>query len=207
VNDDYLIQTEDDLELVIGPPIEWIKEKVYKSLDEAMIEFIRRSPLMFLSTVDSSGQADVSPKGDSPGFVHVDANGDLLIPDRPGNRLLFGFRNILKNANVGAIFVVPNMRETLRIKGRAFISKDPVYLNDLSERGKPALLCTHVAIEECFFHCGKAMIRSSMWNPEAWAENQQSLMLKSMAKRYDADAEAEREIESDIETAYRDNLY
>ena len=207
MNDDHLIRTEADLELVIGPQIEQIKEKIYQSLDEAMLEFIRRSPLMFFSTVDSNGQADVSPKGDSPGFVHVDANGDLLIPDRPGNRLLFGFRNILKNPNVGAIFVVPNMRETLRIKGRAFISKDPAHLKALSERGKPALLCTHVAIDECFFHCGKAMIRSKMWNHEAWAENKRSLMLQSIAKRYDADAEAKRDIESDIEAGYRDNLY
>lgn len=207
MNDDYHIQTEDQLESVIGPPIEWIKEKVYKTLDESMIEFIRRSPLMFLSTLDSNGQPDVSPKGDSPGFVHIDANGNLLIPDRPGNRLIFGFRNILSNNNVGAIFVVPNMRETLRIKGQATISKDPAVLSELSERGKPALLCTHVSISECFFHCGKAMIRSNMWKPAAWAGNKESLMLKSIAKRYDADDAKEREIETGIEESYRDNLY
>ncbi len=207
MNKDYLIQTEDELERVIGPPIERIREKIYSALDDAMIEFIRRSPLMFLATLDSRGQADVSPKGDSPGFVKVDANGNLLIPDRPGNRLIFGFRNILRNSNVGAIFVVPNMRETLRIKGRAAISNDPALLRQLSEKDKPALLCTHVSIDECFFHCGKAMIRSNMWKPKAWAGNQQSLMLKSIAKRYDADAEAQLEIEADIEAGYRDNLY
>jgi len=207
MNKDYLIQTEDELERVIGPPIERIREKIYSALDDAMIEFIRRSPLMFLSTLDRRGQADVSPKGDSPGFVKVDTNGDLLIPDRPGNRLIFGFRNILRNSNVGAIFVVPNMRETLRIKGRAAISNDPALLGQLSAQGKPALLCTRIAIDECFFHCGKAMIRSNMWKPAAWAGNKQSLMLKSIAKRYDADAKAEQEIEADIEADYRDKLY
>ncbi|MGI9287574.1 MAG: MSMEG_1061 family FMN-dependent PPOX-type flavoprotein [Pseudomonadales bacterium] len=207
MNDDYIVKTEDELELVIGPSLDRLKEKIYQSLDEAMIEFVRRSPLMFLSTVDSNGQADVSPKGDSPGFVHVDVNGNLLIPDRPGNRLIFGFKNILRNSNVGAIFVVPNMRETLRIKGKASISRDPAVLRELSERGKPALLCTHISIDECFFHCGKAMIRSNKWKPDAWAGNQESLMLKSIVKRYDADNELKREIETEIEEAYRDNLY
>ena len=207
MNDGYIIQTEEELESVIGQPTDSVKEKVRQSLDESMIDFIGRSPLMFLSTIDSTGQVDVSPKGDSPGFVHIDANGDLLIPDRPGNRLSFGFKNILRNNNVGAIFVVPNMRETVRVRGQATISRDPSVLQKLSERGKPALLCTHVSVSACFFHCGKAMIRSNMWKPEAWAENQESLMLNSIANRVDADDKMKQEIESELEDGYRNDLY
>ena len=207
MNEDYLVRTDEELESVIGAPIEKIREKIYTALDGAMVEFISRSPLALLSTIDANGQLDVSPKGDSPGFVHVDDDGDLLIPDRPGNRLTFGFRNILRNNKVGLIFLVPQMRETLRVKGEAVISKDPALLEQLSERGKPALLCTRVRIKECFFHCGKAMIRSKLWKPEAWAAQDGSLMLNSIAKRYDADEQQKREIETELEAAYRDNLY
>jgi PPOX class probable FMN-dependent enzyme len=187
--------------------IEKVKEKVYTSFDESMLDFIKRSPFVLLSTIDSNGQIDVSPKGDSAGFVHVDETGGLLIPDRPGNRLTFGFRNILGNNNVGLIFLVPNLRETLRVKGTAKISRDPEILQKLSERGKPALLCTHVEISQCFFHCGKALIRSKMWRHESWLEQKESLMLRSIAQRYDADDDAKREIETEIEDSYQDDLY
>jgi PPOX class probable FMN-dependent enzyme len=207
VTDDYLIRTEDDIEAAIGPQIERMKEKVYTSLDGSMLEFVKRSPLILLSTIDSDGQVDVSPKGDSPGFVHVDETGCLLIPDRPGNRLTYGFRNILKNNNVGLIFLVPNLRESLRVKGTAKLSRDPEILQKLSERGKPALLCTHVEISQCFFHCGKALIRSKIWQHDSWSEQKESLMLKSIARRYDADEEAKRKIETEIEDGYQDNLY
>ena len=207
MKDDYLVTTEQQLESAIGPQIEKVKEKVYKALDGPMLDFIARSPMMFLSTIDANGQVDVSPKGDSPGFVHVDKDGALLIPDRPGNRLTFGFRNVLRNNNIGLIFLVPNLRETLRIKGTATISRDPEILQELSERGKPALLCTRVEISECFFHCGKAMIRSKMWQPAAWTKQEESLMLESIAKRYDADEKARREIEAEMEEVYRNNLY
>ena len=207
MNDSFLIECEDDLESIIGEPLEAVKQKLRKSLDDSMMEFIRRSPLIFISTVDDKGQVDISPKGDSPGFVHVDEKGNLLIPDRPGNKLMFGFKNILKNRNVGVIFVVPDMRETLRIKGQASLSKDPSLLQDLSARGKPALLCTSVTISECFFHCGKAMIRSNMWNPDAWVAHHDSLMVRQLAKSLDADEEFENVLEAQVEQNYRDELY
>ena len=207
MDDNFLIKSEDDLEAVIGQPNDFIKLKVSSSLDNSMMEFIRRSPLIFFSTIDDKGQVDISPKGDSPGFVHIDAKSNLLIPDRPGNKLIFGFKNILKNNNVGVIFVVPNMRETLRIKGQATISKDPSLLENLSAQGKPAILCTKIEIDECFFHCGKAMIRSKMWNPDAWVEHQDSLMVRQFAKKLDADEEFEKVIEAEIEKNYRDELY
>ena len=207
MNDSFLIECEDDLESIIGEPLEAVKQKLRKSLDDSMMEFIRRSPLIFISTVDDKGQVDISPKGDSPGFVHLDKNNNLLIPDRPGNKLMFGFKNILKNNNVGVIFVVPNMRETLRIKGQASLSNDPSLLQELGARGKPALLCTSVAISDCFFHCGKAMIRSNMWKPDAWAEHNDSLMVRQIVKSLDADEEFEKVLEAQVEQHYRDELY
>ena len=101
MNDDYIINSEKQLGAIFGEPHHLVKNKSRTSLDDSMKEFIRRSPLICLSTVDANGHADVSPKGDAPGFVHIDEDGNLLVPDRPGNKLVQGFRNLLQNNKVG----------------------------------------------------------------------------------------------------------
>lgn len=207
MRDEYVIQDERELEELLGEPSDLVKQKLCPALDDPMKEFIARSPLLFISTEDASGQADVSPKGDAAGFVSVDADGRLQIPERPGNKLTFGFRNILRNPNVGLIFVVPNMRETLRLKGRAMLTRDPELLAQLSAKGKPALLCTVVEIDECFFHCGKAMIRSKLWQPDAWKSYETSLLVRQVAGRVKADKAGEAAINEHLEASYRDNLY
>ena len=203
MNQDYVIRNQAQLEALLGSPKELVKQKVVESLDDVMKSFIARSPLIFIATCDQSGQPDVSPKGDAAGFVAVDENGDLLIPERPGNKLMFGFNNILKNSNIGLIFVIPNTRETLRVKGKAILSQDPEVLNLLSAQGKPALLYTHVRVKECFFHCGKAMIRSKLWNPDSW-EQDENLMVRFFANKNQTDKGL---IESNLEKAYKDDLY
>lgn len=204
MNGQYLIENETQLRAVIGARNEAVVQKIAPSLDDSMCEFIKRSPLIFLSTIDPRGLADVSPKGDGPGFVKFGADGELLIPDRPGNKLIMGFENILRNEKVGIIFVIPNTRETLRVKGTAKLSNDPLLLDQLSAKGKPALLCTKVTVTECFFHCGKAMIRSGMWKPETWANRDKSLMIKSIAQKF---SQQEKEVETRLEESYRDKLY
>ena len=203
MNQEYVIQDQAELETLLGIPKEVVKQKIVKHLDSAMVSFIARSPLVFISTCDGTGLIDISPKGDAPGFVQVDPAGGLLIPERPGNKLMFGFRNILKNNNIGILFVIPDTRETLRVKGKATISRDPELITALSDKGKPALLCTYVDVNECFFHCGKAMIRSQLWQPESWGEDEQ-LMVQHFAKKHQISGD---QIESDLEQSYRDNLY
>jgi hypothetical protein len=205
--DDYTIVSVEELESVIGEPLDFLQQKVRATLDESMREFIRRAPLVFLSTVDAKGTVDTSPKGDAAGFVQCDEQGSLLIPDRPGNKLVYGFRNILENSNVGLIFVVPTMRETLRVKGKARITNDPALLETLSAKGKPALLCTQVDVQECFFHCGKAMIRSGMWKPDEWAQYHDGLMVKQLATVLGDDEALVPVLAEEIEKNYRDELY
>ena len=192
---------------VIGEPHAMIKKKVIRELDEPMLEFISRSPLAFLATADERGQFDVSPKGDGPGFVAIESARELLLPDRPGNKLAFGFRNILANKRIGLIFMVPGMRETLRIKGTASITRDPALLQRLAVAGKPAVLCTRIAIEECFFHCGKAMIRSGVWKPESWGDSKESLLVRQIVTNMEADEATAELIESELEKNYRETLY
>lgn len=201
------ITTEEALEAVIGTPDERIKMKIQSDLDDAMRAFIQRSPLLFLATWDPSGQPDISPKGDAPGFVQIDAANRLLIPDRPGNKLVFGFRNILANPNIGLIFAVPRMRETLRIKGRATLSKDPALLQQLEAGGKPATLCTRVEVDECFFHCGKAMIRSKLWQSQHWPDPGESLLVRQIATNMELDEQGAKLVADSLEQNYRDELY
>lgn len=194
------------LEAVLGAPMEFVRAKVLPALNEAMIAFIRRSPLIFVSTIDANGHPDVSPKGDPAGFVEIDEAGDLLIPERPGNRLTFGFRNILRNGEIGLIFVVPNQRETLRVKGRATLHADARRLAAMQVGGKPALLYTRVAVDECFFHCGKALVRSHLWQPGEWDADKRSIAARGLMSDT-SDENAVRQTEAALERAYTDELY
>jgi PPOX class probable FMN-dependent enzyme len=204
----FAIRSETELEAVIGEPMEFVRVKIRRQLDDVMKEFIRRSPLAFISTIDASGHIDISPKGDPDGFVQIDDSGNLLIPERPGNRLTFGFRNILRNGEIGLIFVVPNQRETLRVKGTATLHNDPDVLAQLQVNGKPALLCTYVEVRECFIHCGKALIRSKLWKPESWNTSTESLGAKQFASLGGSTSEeAVRKTEEKLEKSYSEELY
>ncbi len=201
---EFQISSEDELIDVIGEANPATQQKVCEVLDEAMIEFIQQSPLVFISTTDENGLIDISPKGDAPGFVNVDEQNNLLFPERPGNKLAFGFKNILRNNNVGLIFVIPNTRETLRVKGLATLTRDPELLDVLSAQNKPAILCTHIEVKESFFHCGKAMIRSKAWQPDFWSDGGKSLMAKQLSRKFN---EQESAMTEHLEESYRERLY
>ncbi len=208
MSDQTAIRTEDDLERIIGAPSEFVRTKVIDALDDVMREFVARSPLVFASTIDEDGRVDVSPKGDPPGFVEVEDNGDLLIPERPGNKLAFGFRNILRNQQIGLIFLVPQQRETLRVKGIATLHHDAEVLDRMQVSGKSALLYTRVQIEECFYHCGKALIRSKLWQSAGSGEAAESLGARSLAALGgEPTAESVVAMEDLLEQGYADHLY
>lgn len=144
--------------------------KVLSELDDQMKEFIKRSPMVFIATADASGLPFVSPKGDAPGFVQINERGQLLIPDRPGNRLVFGWQNLIESNNptVGLLFQIPGNETTLRISGRAQLYRDEALCHQLAARGLDAKLVLVVQVEYAFFHCSKAYIRSELWKPESW---------------------------------------
>ena len=157
-----------------------------------------------MGTSDREGRQDVSPKGDGVGFVKVLGDSTLLVPERIGNRLAFGFRDIIETGMVGLIFVVPIVKETVRVYGRARISHDPELLAALSSQWKPATLCTIVDVHECFFHCGKAFIRSKLWRPDSWPKDTGVDMAKPLAAKMDLD---EEELRLLIDEGYKNRLY
>lgn len=183
MSDPYRICSEAELREVIAEPNAVLEQKIFDHLDEFASAFVREAPLLLLATTGADGGVDVSPKGDAPGFVHIQDEKTLVIPDRPGNKLAYGFRNILENPSVGLIFVVPGVVETLRVNGRAEITRDPVLLEELTARNKPAVLATRVHVDESFFHCGKAFVRSSLWKPATWPEGVKANIGKQIAKR------------------------
>lgn len=207
LDSNYLITTKDDLRKVIAAPLEMLSLKVHSELIDDAREFLAESPLIFLCTQDSKGAMDVSPKGDAPGFVEVADNRTLIIPDRPGNKLAYGFENLIESPNLSLIFVRPGIKETLRINGTGQITRDPEILARFSVKDKPAQLCTVVAIEECFFHCGKAMIRSKLWQPDSWAAARQISFGKQFAKMMSAGDDAAQQIDKSIADDYENNLY
>lgn len=200
------ISTIEDLRNIVGECIPGLEEKNIDYIDEFAERFIEQSPFIVMSTSDEKGRLDASPKGDDPGFVVVSDSKTLLIPDRPGNKLAYGHQNILANPHIGLLFMIPRTRETLRVNGRAELSCDEALLEQLAARGKPAILAIKVAVEECFFHCGKSMIRSKLWSPEDWGDQHKVSFGEMFAARKKADASIVKIYDDAIATDYKDNL-
>src|SRR4030095_96924 len=165
---DHLLTDEQDLRAIVGVPGPRSVLKERRSLDAHTRAFIPQSSLLLMAPSDASGRCDVSPKGDAPGFVQVLDETRLVIPERPGNKRLDGMLNLMANPHVGLIFLVPGREETLRVNGKAWITRDPQLLERCVARGKVPLVAIAVEIEQCFLHCPKAFIRSRLWRQEAW---------------------------------------
>jgi uncharacterized protein len=204
--DPYRITTVEQLRARIGEPSPLVEYKLWRSLEPVAIEFIQRSPFLLLATSDAAGNLDVSPKGDGPGFVAVEDPATLLIPDRKGNRLIFGLQNILANPHVGLIFLIPGTGETLRVNGTAEVTADPAVLEKLSARGQPAVVAIRVKVQECFLHCAKAFLRAQLWRPEGWPPRQPLSFGKILAPRIGGDEALAQKIDQFVEEDYKTNL-
>ena len=191
---------------LLGEPHPITASKKTSALTEEAINFIARAPLVIMTTVSTDYRLDTSPKGDAPGFAQVVDQQTILVPDRPGNKLADGHTNILETGRVGLIFIVPNARETLRVSGSATLTADPRLLENCAARGKPAVLVTRVSIETCFFHCGKALIRSDLWKPETWDAPTRVSFGQILAKANGGDAQLADAIDQNIADDYAHNL-
>ena len=153
-----------ELREILGEPTERAILKQQSALDRHARAFIGHSPFLVLSTASAAGTCDASPKGDVPGFVLVQDERTLVIPDRPGNRRADSLRNILENPHVGLLFLIPGMDETLRVNGSARVVEDPEVLAQLAVGGRAPKLAIVVSVEEAYLHCGKALLRSHLWD-------------------------------------------
>ncbi|MEU6041408.1 pyridoxamine 5'-phosphate oxidase family protein [Actinomadura sp. NPDC047616] len=162
------ITSEDELRALVGPPKPRAVTKERTRLHHWDREWLARSPFCLVATSDADGSCDVSPKGDPPGFTHVIDDATIAVPDRPGNRRVDGFRNVLANPHVGLIYLVPGRTETLRVNGRARLVRDAPFFGEMVVKGHRPDLALVVEIEQIFFHCPKAFLRSQLWQPGTW---------------------------------------
>jgi PPOX class probable FMN-dependent enzyme len=158
----------DDLGTIYDPPRERTLAKALPRIDRHMARFIGLSPFCVLATVGGDGTVDVSPRGGAPGFVRVEDEHTLVMPDRPGNNRLDSLKNILSGGGeVSLLFLLPGMDETVRVVGRASVTEDPALLAGLVEFGKTPKTALRIEVREAFLHCAKALMRSRLWDAEA----------------------------------------
>ncbi|MFN3513047.1 MAG: MSMEG_1061 family FMN-dependent PPOX-type flavoprotein [Phenylobacterium sp.] len=158
-----------DLDRLYRPPGKLVLDKVLNLVEKHGRSFIALSPFCVVSSAGSDGGIDVSPRGGEPGFVHVSEDGrTLFLPDRPGNNRLDTLRNLLAGSGrIGLMFMIPGFEDVYRVNGRAAATDDPDLLAQFEEFGKLPRLVIAVTVEEAFFHCPKAIMRSRLWDPEA----------------------------------------
>lgn len=197
-----------ELKAIIGEPRPINLQKTIHYLDDAALQFIDYSPFCLLASYNREhDHLDISPKGDTPGFVKVLDEHTLLFPERPGNKLIASLSNILTHASVSLIFIVPGKKETLRIRGCASIIQD----TDLSKRcevnGKAPKILLEIAVKDAFFHCAKCMIRSQLWQPGSWSNTDHLPNLAQLLARYSQQDALYSTIEKAVAQNYQNELY
>ncbi|MEZ5659579.1 MAG: pyridoxamine 5'-phosphate oxidase family protein [Burkholderiaceae bacterium] len=198
------ITTLDALLNIYGQPSERARDKQIDHLDAHCRRFIALSPFLIMATSEGP-RLDASPKGDEPGFVIVEDEHHLLIPDWPGNRRIDGMRNLIRDPAIGLIFMIPNVEETLRVNGHATIHDDAPLLARFDRGGRRPLTVIRVRCHEAFLHCAKAFMRSKLWQPQSWPARE---ALPSMAQMLKDHAElADLPDEAQMRTLLRDTLY
>lgn len=205
------ITNAEELRILIGMPIELAVRKAIPRLDRHCRAFIARSPFLSIGTAAADGRADVSPRGDAPGFVQVLDDNTLFIPDRPGNNRMDTMLNIVENPNVGLLFMVPGFEDLLRVNGRATIVRDADLLDPATVNGKTPRVGILVAVDEAYLHCAKAIKRSRLWDEASRQDRKALPSLGKMILEQTADApppaEVVEQVDSLIEENYRTGLY
>ena len=176
------IETTTQLRELYGLPSGRAKDKQLKALEKHGINFISKSPFVVISTYDSAGKVDTSPRGGAPGFVQVLDEHTIVIPDAKGNNRIDSLVNIVESKRIGMLFLIPGMDETLRVNGSGYISTDALHLNMFPDETRPPKSCIVIEIEEAFLHCAKAFMRSKLWDAESKMERSDLPTMGEMMK-------------------------
>ena len=202
-----IIEDIGEIREIYGEPMERSVKKQLPRLEKHSRAFIALSPFVVIASADANGRVDASPKGDAAGFVRVIDDETLLIPDRLGNNRIDTISNLLTSPGVGLIFFVPGLRETLRINGKARVTTDPALLEPCTVQGKVPRSGILVTAEEVYFHCGKALIRSDLWNPEKMLKHADFPSLGRIIAEQIGDGRPIEESERYTAESYRTRLY
>lgn len=204
----YRIKTTEELRQYYDMPNEMVTKIKFDFLDDYCVKFISIAPLVCIGSEMAEG-LDVSPRGGAPGFVHVMDRRHVAIPDWPGNNKVETMTNLVTSGRCGLLFLVPGMDLFLRINGTAIVTRDPELLAAMPEQGKIPKSAIRVTVREAYFHCGKALKRSKVWEPDSWPERKAlptvGKMILDQAKL--ADSTTAEEIEGMYQKALKDELY
>jgi PPOX class probable FMN-dependent enzyme len=194
-----------DLKTIYPDPTPRVIAKARPGIDTYGQKFIAMSPFCVLATSGSDGSVDASPRGGTPGFVHVTGPNQLLMPDRSGNNRIDSFRNIVEGSGfVQLIFFVPGIDETLRVGGKGKLSADPDLLASMEEFGKLPRAVLSIAVAEAYFHCGKALVRSRLWSPETRIER--SVLPSITQMIHDQTSLGDPDTQAEVEARYKTQL-
>ena len=202
-----VISTEDQLREVLGTPGEGAVAKAIDHIDEHFAGFTAQSPFILIGSSDANGNQDVSPKGDPAGFVQVLDEHTLAIPDRPGNRRGDTFSNILQNPKVALYFLVPGVRETLRVQGTATIVRDQSLRDSMAVKGRTRELAIVIDVDDAFMHCAKCVVRSQLWITEQWPDPDAVPNLAAALAIQRGMADQQEQYVEALEKNIRDGLY
>jgi PPOX class probable FMN-dependent enzyme len=200
------LANEDELRALYPPPHERARLKTLHKLDQHCANFIARSPFLCLGTSNDRG-ADVAPRGDEPGFVHILDDTTLAIPDWPGNNRLDSSSNIVANPRVALLFLIPGVQETLRVNGTAEITTSAELMDRWKRNGKRPRSVLVVKIQDAFLHCGKALIRARLWEDDYKIDRAELPPYGQMLKDQIDTAETAEQIQISIEDGYANKLY
>lgn len=201
------IETREELRAIYREPAENAVKKELFRIEHHARNFISRSPFVLIGSQDRDGNADVTPKGDKPGFVAVLNDHTIAIPDRPGNNRLDTFENILVNPAVGLIFLIPGMDETLRMNGEARLTVDDALRERFAVDGRPAVAVMVVKVRSHYMHCAKAFMRSQLWKPETWRPRSEMPTLGQIIRDQRETAMSSEEIDTALAEAYSKTLW
>jgi PPOX class probable FMN-dependent enzyme len=204
---DHAITTPRELAELYDEPGDVPRRKSIAALDVHCRAFIARSPFVLVATHDADGRCDVSPRGGAPGFVSVLDDFRLVIPDASGNNRLDTVRNVLQSGQVGLLFLIPGLAETLRINGRACVTRDPALLAQHVTQGKTPKVVIGVDMNEAFLHCAKAFIRSTLWDAGTWPDREGLARPAQIWKDHIGMADPVEELETWLADDYANHLY
>ena len=205
--------TAEQLRAALGSPSDLAARKALPKLDKYCKAFIERAPFLTLSTANAVGKADVSPRGDQPGFVLILDDNTLFLPERPGNARYDTLLNIVDNPNVGLLFFVPGFEDMLRVNGTASVVYDPVLQARCVVNGKLPKVGIRIHVDEAFLHCAKALKRGKLWDAATQLERRELPSLGQMILEQTADADATPSaetitaVDTYVEENYRNELY
>jgi PPOX class probable FMN-dependent enzyme len=160
-----VIESIEQLEAIYGFPNDTSTVKVADRITPSYRVLIEKSPFAALATCGPEG-LDCSPRGDLPGFVRIHDAKTLMLPDRRGNNRIDSLRNIVRDPRVALLFLIPGAGSTLRVNGRAHLSAEAGLVASFRVEGKAPRTVIVMTVDEIYFQCARAIVRSDLWNPD-----------------------------------------